>query len=216
MSGSTSPMKTCTRYGVCRSPEPQFGGEERFRWQKANNPADVTYKIPELGVSKSTVFGTSLRSSASSKGDNTTGPGSYNVEKGFLYNSEYPIHSAPRFGAAARESMAMKTPSPGAVYDTTKVFKNGPDKNIKISFNCDQRKPLFNPSASSNADMLWPKLPSGRSCSMGKRLKTRSKGDRTPGAIYNVLNKSSAPSFSFGKSKASRFKDDAVDLSLHP
>jgi hypothetical protein len=213
---STSPSKMCTRYGMTRSPEPQFGGEERFRWQSADNPADVSYKIPELGASKSTVFGTSLRAEAASKNASTTGPGSYNVEKSYNANSEYPFHAAPRFGAAARESMAMKTPSPGAVYDTGKIFKNGPDKNIKISFNCDQRKPLFNPSASANADMLWPVLPKGPSISMAKRLKTRTKGDRTPGAIYNVLNKSSAPSFSFGRSKASRFKDDGVDLSLDP
>ena len=206
----------CTRYGMSRSPEPQFGGEERFRWQNADNPADVSYKIPELGVSKSTVFGTSLRTQAASKNDSTTGPGSYNVDKAYNSNSEYPFHCAPRFGAAARESMAMKTPSPGAVYDTGKIFKNGPDKNISISFNCDQRKPLFNPSASSNADMLWPKLPKGPQITMAKRLKTRNKGEKTPGAIYNVLNKSAAPSFSFGRSKASRFKDDGLDLSLDP
>lgn len=201
---------------MSRSPEPQFGGEERFRWQNADNPADVSYKIPEMAPSKSTVFGTSLRSQAASKNESTTGPGSYNVEKSYNSNSEFPFHCAPRFGAAARESMAMKTPSPGAVYDTGKIYKNGPDKNIPISFNCDQRKPLFNPSASSNADMLWPKLSKGVSVTMGKRLKTRTKGDRTPGAVYNVLTKSSAASFSFGKSKASRFKDDGIDLSLDP
>lgn len=212
---AVSPSKTITRYGVCRSPEAQFGGEERFRWMKEKHQSDVCYNIKDLGVSKSATFGTSLRAKTS-KNDSTTGPGSYNLDRGYSMNSEYPIHSAPRFGAAARESMAMKTPSPGAVYETGKIFKNGPDKNIKISFNCDQRKPLFNPSASSNADMLWPNLPKGRSCSIGKRLKTRSKGDNTPGAIYDVLGKSAAPSFSFGKSKASRFKDDAIDLSLHP
>lgn len=215
MSRASSPTKLCTRYGLSRSPEPQFGGEERFRWQNAENPADVSYKLPEMGISKSTVFGTSLRTPAS-KNESTTGPGSYNVDRSYQSNSEYPFHSAPRFGAAARESMAMKTPSPGAVYDTTKIFKNGPDKNIKISFNCDQRRPLFNPAASANADMLWPTLPKGTAVTMGKRLKTKSKGDGTPGAIYEVVNKSSAPAFSFGKSRASRFGSDGIDLSLDP
>lgn len=216
MSAPSSPTKICTRYGITGSPEPQFGGEERFRWQKAMNPSDVSYKIPEIGVSKSTVFGNSLRNSSMGSKGCGAGPGSYSVERSFNCNSEYPVHSAPRFSAAARESMAVKTPSPGAVYNTSKVFRNGADKNIKISFNCDQRKPLFNAAASSNADMLWPKLPKGTSVTMGKRLKTKSKGEGTPGAIYNVMNKSSSPSFSFGRSKASRFKNDELDLSLDP
>mmetsp|Transcript_6146 Transcript_6146/g.9268 ORF Transcript_6146/g.9268 Transcript_6146/m.9268 type:complete len:234 (-) Transcript_6146:239-940(-) len=219
---SGSPSKFTTRFGVCNAPEPSFGGEERFSWQKASYVSDVVYQLPDTKSSKGSVFGTSLRTGMDDENPDakkrTTGPGSYNVEPCYDNISEYSHHKAQRFACAAREGMNMKTPSPGAVYNTSGVYRNGKDKYIKISFNCDARKPLYNESASANADLLWPKLDRGPSITMGKRLKRRTKGDDTPGAIYEVhkiQGFKTGPSFSFGKSKASRFKDDG-GLSLDP
>ena len=48
-----------------------------------------------------------------------------------------------------------------------------------------RRPPLCNPSYTANADMLYPKLPKGRSISIGSRHKTRKPGSG-PGLIYNI------------------------------
>lgn len=223
---SLSPSKSkgfVTRYGPQQTPQPEFPHEERFAWQKAQFVSDVAYKLPDTKMTIGSVFGTSVRAGMDDENPDakkrTTGPGSYNIDRCFDSLSEYHTHSAGRFSCAAREGMNMKTPSPGAVYDTQKIFKNGRDKNIKISFNCDKRKPLYNESASQNADMLWPKLDRGPAISIGKRLKRKEKGSDTPGAVYEVhriQNFKTGPSFSFGRSKASRFKGDAMDLSLDP
>jgi hypothetical protein len=65
------------------------------------------------------------------------------VAHSFLYSydrlSDYCVHKANRFADAPRQSMDMKTPSPGAVYNVDKCYWNGPVKNIGISFNKDQR-----------------------------------------------------------------------------
>jgi hypothetical protein len=228
MTSSLSPTKSkpfITRYGASKSPELPFPHEERFAWQKAQFVSDVAYKLPDTKMTIGSVFGTSARNGLDDENPDakkrTTGPGSYNIDRCFDSLSEYATHKASRFGGAAREGMNMKTPSPGAVYDTANVFKHGKDKNIKISFNCDKRRPLHNSSASENADMLWPKLDRGPAITIGKRLKHRSKGDDTPGAVYEVhkkVNFKTGPSFSFGRSKASRFKgtDDPLDLMMNP
>jgi len=41
------------------------------------------------------------------------GPGSYDVMRSYDYNSEYVSRKGFRFGGAPRQSLAMKTPSPG-------------------------------------------------------------------------------------------------------
>lgn len=222
---STSPLKSApafvTRYGVATSPEPMFGSEERFAWQKAQFVSDVVYRIPDAKEKRGVLFGTSNRGGMDDVNPDakkrSTGPGSYHIEKCYDSVSEHPCHPAYRFGGAARQSMDMKTPSPGAIYNTSEIFKNGKDRNIKISFNTDNRKPLNSVPASANADMLWPKLPTGPAISIGKRLKHKGLGHDTPGAIYDVqkvMDFRTGPSFSFGKSKASRFKSSMEDLSL--
>lgn len=221
---SLSPSKSngfVTRYGSNKCPDIRFSHEERFAWQKAQYVSDVAYKLPDTKMTIGSVFGTSGRAGMDDENPDakkrTTGPGSYNVEPCFNALSDYSTRKAGRFAGAPREGMNMKTPSPGAVYNTDKIYRDGKDKRIKISFNCDKRRPLYNESASQNADMLWPKLDKGPAISMGKRLKQRTKGDRTPGAVYDVhkiRNFKTGPSFSFGRSKSSRFKSDGMNLSL--
>lgn len=222
----TSPRKIrspnfTTRYGIVHSPQTKFGSEERFQWQNAQFVSDVSYHLPDTKTKVGSVFGTSARGSL--EGDNpdnkkkSTGPGSYNVESCYESLSEYMCHKGPKFSCAARQSLDMKTPSPGAVYNTGELFRNGKDKDIKISFNCDTRRPLHNPSISANADLLLLPPDRGTAVTIGKRLNYKSKGSGTPGAIYEVhkiQNFRTGPSFSFGRSKQSRFKDDGVNLSL--
>lgn len=212
-----------TRYGVVHSPETKFGTEERFQWQNAQFVSDVAYQLPDTKSRTGSLFGTSARGgmddvNPDQKKRTSTGPGSYNVEDCYDSLSEYLTHKAPKFACAPRQSMDMKTPSPGAVYNTSELFRSGKDKTIKISFNCDSRPPLYNPSVSANADMLLLKSERGPAISIGKRLKHKSRGSDTPGAIYEVHKIQSfktGPSFSFGKSKQSRFKD-GLNLSLDP
>jgi len=215
----TSPSHFVTRHGRAHSPEASFGHETRFQWQGAQFVSDVAYKLPDTKMTKSAVFGTSARQGMDDENADakkrSTGPGSYNIEHCYGFHSEYNKKPAYRFGGATRQSMDMKTPSPGAVYNTQEVYRTGKDKGIKISFNCDSRKPLYNESAASNADILWPKLPQGTAVSIGKRLKVKGLGHDTPGAVYEVhkiVNFKTGPAFSFGKSKASRFKGDKNDL----
>lgn len=147
----------------------------------------------------------------------STGPGSYHVEHCYNSSSEYPTRRAFRFGGAPRQSMAEKTPSPGAVYNTDGLFSSGSNKTIPISFGTDVRRPLDGVPASQNADMLWPALPKGKSVSIGKKLNKKSRFGGTPGAIYDVHKKvdfRTGPSYSFGRSKAARFKEDINKLSL--
>jgi hypothetical protein len=211
-----------TRYGITHNPETKFGKEERFQWQNAQFVSDVAYQLPDTKSKIGSIFGTSARGglddmTADSK-KRSTGPGSYNVEE-FDCLSEYLTHKGPKFSCAARQGMDMKTPSPGAVYNTSELFRSGKDKAIKISFNCDRRPPLYNPSISANADLLLLKPDRGPSVTIGQRLKPKSRGADTPGAIYEVHKIQSfktGPSFSFGRSKQSRFKEDGFSLSLDP
>jgi hypothetical protein len=202
-----SPKKPCTRYGPIKGSDIRFGTEERFQWQKAKFVSDVVYDLPESSA-KSIVFGSSLRKGMDDgeAAKSSTGPGSYDFSHCYDKCSEYPTKMGNRFAAAPRQSMAVKTPSPGAVYHIEHQYYTGPEKNKGISFNCDTRPPLYNAS-SSNAEVLPLKLPKGPSISIGARLKRKDLISTTPGAIYNINMKSTAPSFSFGKGKGNRFKE---------
>ena len=77
-------------------------------------------------------------------------------------------------------------------------------KTQKISFNKDKRKPLYSTNG-ADADMLWPKLPKGRSITIAKKLTRKEKGSDTPGA-YNIKQDfRTGPSISFGKGRGDRF-----------
>ena len=172
-----------------KSSEAIFGTEERFAWQNAKFASDVAYNLPEGKPSKSVVFGNSLRTGDDSNPDakkSSTGPGSYDTSHSLEFNSEHATSRMTRFGAAPRQSMAMKTPSPGAVYNIEQLFWNGPEKGIAIGFNCDHRPPLYGNSAGSNADMFVPKSSTGVAITIASRFKQKNPGRGTPGAIYDV------------------------------
>jgi hypothetical protein len=67
-------------------------------------------------------FGNSLRTGMDDENPDakkrSTGPGSYEFANCYDHLSEYQSTHANRFALAPRQSMAMKTPSPGAVFKT--------------------------------------------------------------------------------------------------
>jgi hypothetical protein len=141
--GSKSPPKSVTRYGVVHSPVAAIGKEERFTWQQPQFGSDVIYNLPDAKMTRAITFGSSQRLGMDDANPETkkrsTGPGSYNPTRGYPHLSEYPTRTGNRFASAPRQSMAMKTPSPGAVYDITNQYWNGPVKTMGIGFNRDSR-----------------------------------------------------------------------------
>jgi hypothetical protein len=186
-----SPPKDVTRYGLIKEPELKFGNEKRFLWQKpATN--DVSYNLPEMTMTKSAVFGYALRKGMDEENpDNkkrSTGPGSYDYAGSYDFLSEYVKKEANRFPCAPRQSMAMKTPSPGAVYNIEKKYYTGPEKSMAIGFPNSTRAPLFNNSAGANADMFMPKPEMGPAITIAGKSKQQTKflNFQTPGPIYDV------------------------------
>lgn len=185
-----SPKKEVTRFGQIKQSEIKFGSEERFKWQNALNSNDVAYELPHMTSTRSVVFASSLRVGMDEENpDNkkrSTGPGSYDVAPCFDHISEYATKQAPRFSCAARQSMALKTPSPGAVYNIEKQYWNGPVKNEGIGFVNAPRQNLYGSSLGANADMYLPRSDTGRSITIAKRFKIKKSSDSTPGPIYDV------------------------------
>eukprot|EP01038_Epipyxis_sp_PR26KG_P005932 gene5932-8179_t len=210
---STSPKKDVTRYGPIKSIDQKFGTEKRFNWQAPQFSSDVIYHIPDDKVSKSVIFGSSLRDTSNDNPDAKTrsnGPGSYDVVHCFDHLSEYVKKNGNRFPNAARQSMALKTPSPGAVYNIDNAFYMGPEKKMGIGFGNSSRQPLFNSSAGADADMFIPKYETGPAITISKRFNSKSTTSLTPGAVYDVhlkVNFKTGPAYSFGKGKGSRFKE---------
>ena len=139
---SSSANKPCTRYGTISSPSTKIGREERFLWQKSKSTSDGVYDLPDLKSTRIITFGTAQRMAEQSNidsGRRTTGPGSYDYGHCYDKVSEHRHRHGNRFSGAPRESMDLKTPSPGPVYNISKLYWNGADKGIKIGFNCDSR-----------------------------------------------------------------------------
>lgn len=184
-----SPKKEVTRYGPIKSAEPRFGTEERFQWQKSQNSSDVMYDVPVMNTSKSITFGGARRKGMDETDPDakkrSTGPGSYDFRHSFDHLSEYSVHQANRFGCAPRQSMAIKTPSPGAVYNTEKLYWNGPEKGQAISFPRSGRGALYGASLGANADMFIPKPEIGPAITIAKRTKLKQLGADAPGAVYD-------------------------------
>ena len=176
--------RICTRYGPTQNPQIKFGSEKRFQWQEAKFSCDTTYEIPEEPVKFSVIFPASSKKPLVDNPDaakNATGPGSYDVTKGFDVHSEYVKHEANKFSVSQRQSMAIKTPSPGPVYNIEKTYFNGPDHGLKVGFNLDSRKPLYDGDmASANADPVYPKLPTGTGITIGRRLNSKSRLKESP------------------------------------
>ena len=172
-----------TRYGPVQQATIKFGSEQRFQWQQAKNTCDVSYEIPDDKIKHSVVFPASSKKSLCDNPDaakNATGPGSYDVSKGFECYSEYTSHNGFKFSIAQRQSMAMKSPSPGPVYNIEKCYCTGPDAGLKVGFNLDSRKPLYESNTSANADPVYPKLPSGIAITIGKRLNQKTRPKESP------------------------------------
>jgi hypothetical protein len=165
-------------------------------------------------MSRSVAFGYSLRKGMDEENpDNkkrSTGPGSYEYSGCFDHISEYVHKEANRFACAPRQSMAVKTPSPGAVYNIEKKYYLGPEKSMGIGFANASRVPLYGQSASANADMFIPKPETGSAITIaGKPKPAKFLQTPTPGAIYDVHKRvdfRTGPSYSFGKGKGDRFR----------
>jgi len=211
---SSPRRRKVTRYGPIPDGSIKFGTEERFAWQRAQYVSDVVYKLPDTSLTRDVIFSSSVRQGMDAENPDakkrSTGPGSYNPGNCYDHISEYIARKGNRFGAAPRESMAMKTPSPGAIYQIEKCYYMGPEKNKGISFNCDNRPPLnAGGGCGANADVNCPPLPKGPSITIAGRWKEKNLSASGPGAVYDVhkvLNFKTGPSFSFGKGKGDRFK----------
>lgn len=202
-----------TRFGQISQSQLKFGSEERFAWQKSQNSSDVVYKLPDMTMTKSVIFGSSLRQGMDDNPDNkkrSTGPGSYDFASCYDHNSEYSTKQGNRFSCAARQSMAVKTPSQGAIYNIEKCYWNGPEKQQPIGFPVSSRTALNSGSCTADADMFMPKYDTGTAITIASRLKTKPPSSNTPGAIYDVqkyFDFRTGPSFSFGKGRGNRFKE---------
>lgn len=205
----SSPKKEVTRYGPVNPHAEAFGTEERFRWQKPAFSSDVVYNVPVPKSTKDIRFPTSTRKPLSDAEQFATGPGQYDVSKCFDHLSEIPTKRSSKFGIAARPSMNMKTPSPGAVYNVGKTYWNGPEKTLAIGFNCDTRKSPGSHSETAEADMFVPKSQTGTAITISKKFDIKNAASTNPGPIYDVLkynNFQTGPKFSFGMNKqANRF-----------
>jgi len=202
--------KSVTRYGAVAEQVVKFGSEERFQWQKAKFVSDVCYELPIEQARKSVVFPADPKKPLVDNPDaakNATGPGSYDVSKGFNVYSEYTNHGAGKFSVAQRQSMDMKTPSPGPVYNIEKCYSNGPDHGMPVGFNLDSRKPLYDgEAAGANADPVYPQLPKGTSVTIGKRFTSKMKKNPSPSYDpYKYMTFQTGPKYTFGAGKANRW-----------
>lgn len=179
-----------TRYGAVRKFEPRFSKEERFRLTSSASSSDVIYVLPDVSSSRRVFFGSSVRgedSASMEQKKNTVGPGTYEVLRCIDKTSDYRTRRSSRFGNASRESMVMRTPSPGAIYNLRNSYWNGPENRISIGFNCDQRKPLYTATTGADADAVNPRPPVTRSITIGKKIYTKPRNMDVPGPIYDVL-----------------------------
>lgn len=185
-----SPKPPVTRYGAVKEADLKFGTEKRFQWQNLSSSSDVMYEIPDPEPTRSVSFGCALRKGMDDENPDakkrSTGPGSYDYSGSFDHLSEYSVHNANRFCQAPRQSMAMKTPSPGAVYNVESVYWNGPDKHNGIGFSNSTRQPLYGSALGANADTYIPRPELGPAITIAKRMKPKQLGVSTPGAIYDV------------------------------
>ena len=190
VSPTKSPKKEVTRFGPIKCLEPTFGTEERFQWQKSQNCSDVMYQVAPINTTKSIIFGGAPRKGMDDENPDakkrSTGPGSYDYRHAHDHLSEYSVHQANRFGCAPRQSMALKTPSPGAVYNIEKCYWNGKEKSDGIGFVNANRQNLYGTSLGANADMYAPKPDYGPAITIAKRLKKKERGADTPGPVYDV------------------------------
>lgn len=202
-----------TRYGPNSQSTVSFSQEERFAWQKAKFQSDVVYDIKPDYTGRTVLFSGALRKPSDDNPDakkRSTGPGSYDVANSAEFLSDYIHKGGQRFSSGARESMAVKTPSPGPVYTIDGCYYRGPDKKEPISFNCDSRTSLGG-AGNVDADMLWPQLSKGKAITIAKKLPRKDRSADTPGPHYKIRqNFQTGPSFSFGRGRGDRFSSISI------
>lgn len=225
----TPKPKANTRHGYTSGSTTRLDmGEERFMWQRPPNEFDAIYKVKLDRQVRDLHFGTSTRedwkSTMINKRDSfnpNAGPGSYKRDKEFLISSEAINKEAPRFQDAPREGMALKTCTPGPIYNIEKVYKRGKEESLGVSFGRSKRKNLHEGSA---ADALYaPKVDRpdfAVSFGAGDRFHYEPKFSltmSTPGPIYNVNDprvmdsiRPSPPAVVWGRGRGSRFKTDSI------
>lgn len=200
-----------TRYGVVSNCQPVFAKEERFSWQKPKFSTDCVYDLMDSPNTRNVLFGTSLRKPLNEAGTkSSTGPGSYEFMPCYDHCSGYKKLYGNKFAQAPRQSMAVKTPSPGAVYDLGQAYYRGPEKKKGLGFANSTRGELYGKSTSTDADLYMPKTDYGYGITMAGRPKQKTLNHSTPGAVYDVhkvVNFQTGPSFSFGKGKGNRFSN---------
>jgi hypothetical protein len=131
---------------VITTPATKIGSEERFAWQKLTASTDGIYDLPDQRCPRTMTFGTSIRMSEESNSDavkRRAGPGTYESSTCYDKVSDYTNKQGNRFSLAPRQSLDLKTPSPGPVYVISNQYWNGAEKGIKIGFNCDTRCSYF-------------------------------------------------------------------------
>ena len=126
------------------------------------------------------------------------------------------------FGQSVRQPLGPKTPSPGSIYNLEGLFRNGRDKTIPISFPTDVRKPVINETSGASVDLLFPEIRSSSpKQSIGKRINRKDAFKAKVNALaytYEVekyRNFKTGPSFTFGKSRVPRFKDEEVEFDIN-
>jgi hypothetical protein len=194
-----------SRYGMTQAREPTFGVAERFRGD-GSEKWDLMYQNSGSLKDNGTKFSKG-KQIADVDMPASINASAYDVNRGFRASSEFRPSRTSKFLTAPRKGMDLNTPSPGSVYDTEEWYSKGCDKRLKISFNCDHRRPLHYDTPTTNVEFVNPELPKGVSKSFGKRLSPKKPTVITPGAIYDVHHVKTfktGPSFSFGGSK-SRF-----------
>lgn len=194
-----------TRLGPIHVPSPTFPKDDRFRAQTPSSLCDVIYSLPSVRMTRQITFPSTERDGTGDASNSGNGPGSYVYGDCFNHLSEKTSHHAGRFPRSQRQSMAMRTPSPGAIYNLGNTYWNGPVKTLPVRFNRDQRPAMNQESLTANADMLWPSLPRTPSVTIASRIPRRLQMGAGPGKIYDIKVRSASPSYSFGRGQTARF-----------
>lgn len=137
-----SSEKECTRYGVISTPATKIGNEERFSWLKLSASTDGNYDLPDQRCPRTMTFGTAIRMAEEINSDaikRRAGPGTYECSNCYDKVSSFSTKQGHRFGIAPRESLDLKTLSPGPVYVISNQYWNGAENGIKVGFNRDTR-----------------------------------------------------------------------------
>lgn len=109
----------------------------------------------------------------------------YDINRGFLFSSEHPLHNGIRFATCPRKSLALNTP--GAIYQIEEQYATDPKKRYPMSFSKEVRFQEIKPiQTNPNPQIFMPPAYTRTAISMGKKLRYKDASFDTPGPIYNV------------------------------